>query len=439
MPLKDPVHAFSGSTQEIISGSSSAKIAILIPAYKPLANLLEINKKLLDGQQFEVIVVDDGSGQDYHYIFDQLATLPKIHLLRHAVNLGKGAALKTGMNYALNEFPDLDGIVTADADGQHHVQDILSVANQLTSSPGKLILGVRQFEQDVPLRNRLGNVLTRHMVRFLMGQKISDTQTGLRGVPRPLMFDLMRVSSSGYEFELEMLTMAKHKQVGIEEVAIRTIYDHPDHISHFNPLVDSMKIYFVLLRFGFVSLMTAALDNLVFYLIYRYSFSIAIAQIIARTCAVVFNYTAARNAVFLSREKHVFILPKYLALVAVNGLVSYALILSLITHLQLPVIWAKLLAESVLFLANFAIQRDFVFRKNTTRAMSTDWTDYYKKVPFTAKSTCSVPVTASTPALANTPLVSLFRYYSVTAEIIFGLLWRLEEQIAAFLTTFSNV
>ena len=67
-----------------------------------------------------IVIVDDGSGPEFRDVFARAAAFPNVHLLRHATNLGKGAALKTGINYALCSFPELVGIVTADADGQHH-------------------------------------------------------------------------------------------------------------------------------------------------------------------------------------------------------------------------------------------------------------------------------------------------------------------------------
>lgn len=375
------------SRYKLSMSTCDTNIAFLIPAYQPNHALVDVARGVLQDNPFALVIVDDGSGPEYRPIFDEVAQLPRTHVVRHAVNLGKGAALKTGMNYALTSFPELAGVVTADADGQHDALDIQRIASRLAASPDALVLGVRQFDQNVPLRNWLGNTLTRQMVRLLMGQNLSDTQTGLRGIPRSLMPHLLRIPSSGYEFELDMLTTVKHRAFPVAEEPIRTIYDHPDRVSHFNPLFDSMKIYFVLLRFGFVSLLTAALDNLVFFLVFGISARIGLAQILARTLALVFNYTAARNAVFLSREKHAIIFPKYLLLVFLNGLVSYGLINFLVARLGFGVMSAKLLAESVLFLANFAIQRDFVFTKRTARDTATDWTTYYERVPPTAKMT----------------------------------------------------
>ncbi len=155
--------------------------------------------------------------------------------------------------------------MTADADGQHHPDDIEKVARALEEQPHWLVLGVRRFQGAVPWRSRMGNELSRRVVHLVVGQKLTDTQTGLRGIPAMLAARLLEIEANGYEFELEMLIAAHQLGVPIKEEPIRTIYEAGNASSHFNPLVDSMKIYFVLLRFASVSVMTAVLDNVVFY------------------------------------------------------------------------------------------------------------------------------------------------------------------------------
>ncbi len=127
--------------------------------------------------------------------------MPRVHVVRHDVNLGKGAALKTGIAFAQTQFPALDGIVTADADGQHHPDDIERVARTLEADPHRLVLGVRGFQGDVPLRSRLGNAISRWVVHLVVGQKLSDTQTGLRGIPAILWPRLLAIEANGYEFD----------------------------------------------------------------------------------------------------------------------------------------------------------------------------------------------------------------------------------------------
>ena len=338
------------------------RLAVVIPAYRPSSGLVDLVRSLSEHDPLAIVIVDDGSGPDFRDVFSGVAEFPNVHLLRHAVNLGKGAALKTAINHVLCAFPALTGIVTADADGQHHPEDIRHVADTLMEQPQALILGSRNFDRDVPLRSRFGNIATRGIMHALLGQKLTDTQTGLRGIPASFLPKLMRHESTGYEFELEMLIASHQLAIPIVEVPIRTIYEAGNKSSHFNPIIDSMKIYFVLLRFGSVSVMSGILDSLVWALVWSRTHSVLTSTILARVVSVAFNYTLVRSSVFYSRQHHKTVLPKYLALVVASGTASYAGVQFLHERLGVSPIPAKLLVETLLFFVNFAVQRLFIFK-----------------------------------------------------------------------------
>jgi hypothetical protein len=133
------------------------------------------------------------------------------------------------------------------------------------------------------------------------------------------MPELLRLPANGYEFELDMLIACTHQRRRVREEPIRTIYTDGNRSSHFNPVVDSMRIYFVLLRFCLVSLTTAALDNLVFYWTFPMVGVIWQAQAASRIAAMAFNYPTVRNTVFHSSQRHREVLPKYLLLVAISA------------------------------------------------------------------------------------------------------------------------
>jgi len=345
---------------------------LLIPAYRPGPELPEVVKGAKTDDFRDIVVVDDGSGPAYASVF---AACPAT-VLRHATNQGKGAALRTGMSHILGAHPDC-GVVTADADGQHHPEDIRRVAQRLAREPQSLVLGSRGFHGDVPGRSRAGNRLSSAGFRVLMGQKLRDTQTGLRGIPRSLLAELVGMNSNGYEFEVDMLTAAKHRSIPIAEEPIRTIYEPGNPTSHFNPFKDSMRIGFVLARFTMLSLATAVLDNLVFSMAIHAGIGAAMAQALARAVAVLVNYPLARRAVFLSKEPHSSTLLRYLALVTASGLASFQLLRLMERAFGLGVLDAKRAAEAALFLVNFVVQRDWVFVRRVAVG-ATDWDHYYQ-------------------------------------------------------------
>jgi glycosyltransferase involved in cell wall biosynthesis len=344
------------------------QVIALIPAYNPTEHLAPLVRGLAAEAFAAVIVVNDGSEPQYLQYFNEIEEIDKVTVLRHAVNLGKGAALKTGMNHIYCCFENFAGVVVVDADGQHTVGDAVKVADRLKSHPESLIMGVRAFDGSVPLRSRLGNSITCGVFRVLTGRKLSDTQSGLRGIPKTMFPVLLKMSTNGYEFELDMLLACKYTGRSIIEQPIRTVYLEGNKSSHFNPIIDSMRIYFVLLRFTLAALLTTVIDYTVFIFVFNLSASISASQASARLIAMGFNYTAVKRAVFYSEKTVANTFPKYFALVCVSGFVSYLLIKGLSLYTPLPIIAAKVLAESSVFLANFAIQRDFIFvSKNSIR------------------------------------------------------------------------
>ena len=362
------------------------RIAALIPAYRPGPPLIELVDRLCQSDLDPILIVDDGSGPAYGPVFERCRQLPRVHVLAHSSNLGKGAALKTGMRHLAGQPAGCAGVVTADADGQHRAEDVLKVAARLAAEPATFVIGAREFGPAVPLRNRAGNIITRAVLRALLGRHLTDTQSGLRGIPFDVFPALSRIPSNGYEFELDMLIALKHWSRPVAEVGIQTIYGSGLPASHFNPLLDSMRVIFVLLRFSLLSLATAALDNLVFWRLYQAGAGLLGSQTVARVAAVLFNYVLARRAVFLSQDRHRKLLPRYLVLVAASGAASYHLIGALQSALGVDVIWAKMLAESGLFALNFILQRDFVFTRPGD-GEATDWDRYYRSVPWTARLT----------------------------------------------------
>lgn len=348
---------------------------IIIPAYQPGPELPELIQKLLQTCQSSIIVVNDGSTGINKNIIDGLRYIPRVEVLHHAVNLGKGQALKTGFNHFLINYPDCPGVVTADADGQHLPEDIIKISQHLQQDPHVLWMGSRTFSRAIPLRSLIGNRLTHKVFKFMAGQDIKDTQTGLRGIPREFLAQMLTSPDSKYDFEIDMLIQAAHSGLQIEEIPITTVYLDDNASSHFNPIVDSLKIYFVFLRFSILSITTALLDYLLFILTYHFIPLIIVSFIVARTGAGLFNYGAGRIWVFKSRNRPAAELARYILLVLCLMLISYGLVTSMVVYLGFNAYIAKAVAEGFLFLLSFAAQNQLIF--NTRTEEPTDWSKYY--------------------------------------------------------------
>ncbi len=335
-------------------------IVFLIPSYQPTDILNGLVERLRDASPAPIVVVDDGSGADHADVFQRLKGVPGITVLTNAVNLGKGAALKHGMNHILVHFPDCIGVVTADGDGQHSVADILRVAKELENSPDKAAFGVRRFDASVPLRSRFGNVVSRYVYRLLIGLGLSDTQTGLRGIPKRLMRQCLAIRANRYEFETEQLIIIRTIGMPVQEIPIETIYIESNRGSHFRPLRDSARIYFVLLRYGAASLVTSATDLAVFTSVIVWSNQILLSNVIARLVAIWVQFILLRSFVFRTHGAGNRELVLYLGLVVVSGVISTAMQLQFASFIPFPVV-AKIAAETLVFVFNFLFLRDFVF------------------------------------------------------------------------------
>ena len=225
------------------------EIPVIIPSYEPDGKLPALLQELSDGGFENIIIVDDGSGEAYKSIFDEADSFSSVTLLHHAVNMGKGRALKTAFDYVLCHFPDAIGAITADSDGQHSPECITACAEALIANPEALIMGCRNFDgDDVPARSQFGNKLTRRVMKYLVGVSVSDTQTGLRGISASFMKSLLTLKGERFEFETNMLMETKKLGIQIIEVPIKTIYIEDNRTSRM------LIVFLIVVLLGFLFL-----------------------------------------------------------------------------------------------------------------------------------------------------------------------------------------
>lgn len=339
-----------------------SSVAILIPAWEPDSTIAALVQSLTMLDFGAVVLVDDGSSNACGALFADLAPLPRVHVLRHAVNLGKGRALKTGFNYCLLELPHLEAVVTADADGQHKAQDIARVAEAIVPAEGRVVLGSRTFGQDVPLRSKFGNTLTRYLFGFVTGTKLQDTQTGLRAFPYAMLPELMVLEGERYEYEMTVLAHVCRVGKRPLEVPIETVYLDGNKSSHFDPIRDSMRIYFVLARFFLSSIIASGIDFAGFSLAFAATHNVLASVVVGRLSSLV-NFALNRRFVFHNRGSVTGTLWRYYLLVAIIAALSYAMIWTLANRAHWNVFAAKVTVDVLLSLVSFSVQRTFVFRK----------------------------------------------------------------------------
>lgn len=219
---------------------------ILIPAYEPDNNLVNLVKKL-SNENVDIVVVDDGSGTNYTQIFDKCKEYAKV--ISYGVNEGKGYALKTGFKYIKDNYQEPYIIVTMDCDGQHTIKDAKKLIKEVSQNKDTLLLGKRIRNGKIPLRSRIGNSITRFVYKITTGLDVYDTQTGLRSFSYELMDYMINIDGNRYEYEMNVLLRCAKDKVKIKEIVIDTIYIDNNSASHFNGMKDSYRIYKNIIKF----------------------------------------------------------------------------------------------------------------------------------------------------------------------------------------------
>ena len=356
-----------------------SKVSVVLPSLDPDEKLTAVIDGLLEYGFTDIILVNDGSKKEnLHYFEDAAAQHPEIHLLHHEVNKGKGVALKTAFAWFLENRPDSLGVVTVDGDNQHHPADTRACALRMMES-SKLILGVRDFSQpDVPARSRSGNRITSLVFKIFVGMTISDTQTGLRAIPRKVLRTLLTVYGDRFEYETNMLLAMKEYGIGFEEVKIRTVYIEENKSSHFRAVRDSWRIYKLILahffRYSLSSIVSAIVDTGLFSVLSAVLHPVlsgfllsAVPTVCARAASSLCNFFLNKKLVFNSKVSTGKALLRYYMIAIPNMLLQAGFTSGLCALFQIPadatflrtVIYVAVMC--VLFIATFMLQQRWVF------------------------------------------------------------------------------
>lgn len=338
----------------------------LIPAYQPDELMLELLREL-SLREFFIIVVNDGSGHEFEPTFEEASRCAVI--LTHPENRGKGAAIRTGLQYLKDHFPFPYTVVTVDADGQHRVTDAEHVCRIAEAHPDSLVLGVRDFKGKVPLRSRFGNRLTSIVFKLSTGVSCRDTQTGLRAFSGGLTDQMLQVGGDRYEYEMNVLSYCARQNIPMEQVGIKTIYrDEENSSSHFHPLRDSARIYAQLLKFSLSSFVCFLLDYLLYCIILGLSGSLTAANLLSRVCSAAANYSINRFIVFRDNQSIMKTAVQYFALAVGILVCNTALLWVFVGLMDMNRYAAKILVEVILFLLSWIVQHGFIFGRKKESA-----------------------------------------------------------------------
>lgn len=352
------------------------KTIILIPAYNPTKDLITLIHKLKENEELDIIVVDDGSNEEGKAILNQIKN--DVIFLSHKINLGKGAALKTGFRYVNENLKDVVGVITADADGQHSYKDILKISKSMKENSKNIILGVREFSNSIPKKSKYGNNITKFVFKIITGRYISDTQTGLRGIPSTYLEDMINIYGNRYEYEINMLLYIIDKKIDIDEIKIKTIYINQNEVSSFNPFKDSIKIYNQLLKYVFKkesvkyvlsSILAFIIDFVLLILFSKITnklnneLSLFLSVIFSRIISSFINFNINRSIVFKSENKYLKDFINYYILAICILILNYFIIEKFYVRINLNLFISKFITEVIIFIVSFLVQKLLIFCK----------------------------------------------------------------------------
>lgn len=196
---------------------------IIIPAYNEAKVIKNVYTKIsqesvrLKKVNLDIIIVNDGSSDSTEEVIEKIAAT-----LNHYVNMGSGAATRTGLTYARREGYDF--AVTIDADGQHSPKDLVNVINKLVNEDYDLVIGSRLLNTEgMPVIRVFGNKVLNLATRIILGVSVTDSQSGLKAFSKKAI-DKIEIRSNGFEFCSEIVWRAKQQNLKITEIPIQAIY-----------------------------------------------------------------------------------------------------------------------------------------------------------------------------------------------------------------------
>ncbi|MEG0826056.1 MAG: glycosyltransferase [Bacilli bacterium] len=353
------------------------KVVFIIPAYNPNQKLVKYVNELIELGAQHIIVVNDGSEEKRKKYFEKLQLHKECIIINHIINQGKGRALKTGFNYYLNNFDENNyiGVVTADSDGQHTAVDSVNIAKKLADCRDKLILGTRDFKcTHVPNKSKYGNIITTQIFKLLYGIKINDTQTGLRGINNKDIRRFLLLNGEKFDFEINMLIMCatEYNKSHFVECSIQTIYEGNNNETHFRPVVDSFKIYLIMLKkffvFGISGIISSVIDIGLFALLFSYVFefqnimiNIFLSTIVSRLISSTLNFIFNKKIVFKSNSTLKGLIIKYWILCIIQMLTSAYLVYLIDTFITNNTTLIKICVDFILFFISYKIQNELIF------------------------------------------------------------------------------
>ena len=196
------------------------KTIIIIPAFNENFRAVDTIERILKETKNDLIVIDDGSTDDTWKVLNKkFKNEKRIHLLLHAINLGKGAAMRTGVSMAWKL--KADAVIFIDADGQHNPKHLKNFEKELENHD--LVFGYRKLNGEMPFVRKWGNIIAKSILRFLFDIKRKEFLCGYLGFKKSV-YKQIKWRSTRYGVETEIATRVGKNHLDYIEIEVDTIY-----------------------------------------------------------------------------------------------------------------------------------------------------------------------------------------------------------------------
>lgn len=350
------------------------KTLIIIPTINPTVALIDHVLELIT-YNFDVLVVDDGSDEQYEVIFARLRKMAKCKVIKTAKNFGHGISLKIAFNSFLTEYDSrsYNGVITTYSDEGYSPQDIFYLAEKLGNKVNTMILGTRTFSSKVSEQD-----INRHNVQNLVfsildGRKFLDSTTGLRAYSHDVVRKMLDVPGANWEYELNMLQFAVENNINIEEQKINNKGYVSNIVATLN-FKDAMVVINTMLKsvykFAIIAFVAFLLDIFIFRLVVtgalffgsqRGLLIILLATILARLLSAPLKFVLT-GKYFLRKKLQVNIRKKFAALNVVKVVISTAIVSILWYLLNGSEVSLKILVDTLLFCLFYRLEKQTIFK-----------------------------------------------------------------------------
>ena len=351
---------------------------IVIPALNPPSSFVSYIGELKNEGFEKIVVVNDGSRTDKLPVFFKIKRLGAT-VIDHALNMGQGAALRTGFQYSLDHFQrQADGVITLNADRQITAGDVRKVASSLHNDQAMgtfaLVVGARDLagKNVTDYDYNMGGVM-KLLYHMLMGVRLNDPLSGVLGIPDLRVAQCLEVKGDGYAY-VTSLTMSFEK-IGFLQVPVGYANYEEGVEPAFSKVADTIRILYTIFKkfifYSITSVGASILDVILFGIFTSVTFrgnplAIFYSTICARVISASVNYLMTKHFVFHFKSDSAQETTKsagaFFLLTAMQCICSALTVSAVKALLGGSAVGIKVLVDTTLFFVSYKIQHKYIFK-----------------------------------------------------------------------------